>query len=447
MRLGDARRRLWWLRLVVLLLAVVGGLCAAPAGSAAQSLDRNPVIFVHGFSGSGAQFESQKMRFTSNSYPERYIRVLEYDSTFATEPLPLVHAKLDRLIEQVKRDTGAEKVKLLGHSLGTRVSQDYLNSSPERAANVAHYVNIDGFEANGPPGGVPTLAIWAGHGDPDRSIEGAKNVTIPNQTHVQVATSEESFAEFYTFFNGDPPATRTIVRQRGRIQIEGRAVFFPHNRGLTATAVEVWPLDRDSGGRASATPAARLPVDGDGAWGPVRIQSGRHYELTVVRPGIATLHYYEPFVRSDHLVRLLNSDAVESLVTRSERHAAALVLRYKEFWGDQGAQNDVLTFDGTNACNATTCPIDKRVNAIFAYDRGLDGRTDTSSPDPVFSQLPFITGVDIFMPASRPPSDTISVSLRSRGAGPARTLNIPNFPSTSDGAVLQFHDFERPLAR
>jgi pimeloyl-ACP methyl ester carboxylesterase len=446
MRLSHGRCRLWRLGLVLLLLAM--GSAWVAASSTAQTFDRNPVIFVHGFAGSGAQFESQKMRFTSNGYPERYIRVLEYDSTFATESLPQVHAKLDRLIEDVKRETGKDSVELLGHSLGTRVSQDYLNSSPGRAADVAHYVNIDGFEADRPPGGVPTLAIWAGHGDPDRSIDGAKNVTIANQTHVQVATSEESFGEFYPFFNGEPPATSTIVRQGGRIEIEGRAVFFPHNRALTATAVEVWPVDRDTGRRTTAAPAASVPVGGDGAWGPVVIRSGRHYELTVVRPGIATLHYYyEPFVRGDHLVRLLYSDAIESLVARSERHSAALVLRYKEFWGDQGAQNDVLSFNGTNACNPATCPIDKRVNAIFAYDRGLDGRTDTSSPDPVFSRLPFITGVDIFMPASRPPNGTVSVSLRSRGEGPVRTLNFPNFPSTTDGAVVQFNDFERPLAR
>lgn len=176
----------------------------------------------------------------------------------------------------------------------------------------------------------------------------------------------------------------------------------------------------------------------------MEIEAGRYYELALLRPGVAMLHYYyEPFSRSDHLIRLLYSDAVESLVQRSERHVAALVLRYKELWGDQGAQNDVLSFNGTSVCNAATCPISKQVNAVFAYDRGLDGNSDPSSPDPVFSQLPFITGVDVFMPAARPPTGTVSVSLRSRGRGPPRTLTFPNFPSTTDGAVLQFNDFEQ----
>ena len=42
-------------------LAVIGILIAAPAADAKPKL--NPIIFVHGGSGSGAQFESQGMRF------------------------------------------------------------------------------------------------------------------------------------------------------------------------------------------------------------------------------------------------------------------------------------------------------------------------------------------------------------------------------------------------
>ena len=42
----------------------------------------HPIVFVHGGTGSGAQFESQKLRFTENGYPDRYVQVFEYDSTF-----------------------------------------------------------------------------------------------------------------------------------------------------------------------------------------------------------------------------------------------------------------------------------------------------------------------------------------------------------------------------
>jgi triacylglycerol esterase/lipase EstA (alpha/beta hydrolase family) len=106
----------------------------------------NPVIFVHGFVGSGAQFESQQMRFTSNGYPQRLISVLEYDSTFALNTREQVYGMRDALIARATRRSGRPKVDVLGHSLGTSIMQEYL-ATPERAARVAHYVNIDGRTA------------------------------------------------------------------------------------------------------------------------------------------------------------------------------------------------------------------------------------------------------------------------------------------------------------
>src|SRR4030042_3277712 len=149
-----------------------------------------PIIFVHGFAGSAAQFESQGMRFKSNGYPASYIAAYEYDSSPGLSPqFPPedVLAGIDQLIATVLTDTGADKVDIIGHSLGTKVSQVYLKSSPERAAKVAHYVNVDGQASTDLPGGGPTLALWAGRRPPAFppacEIVGATNVTLPNVTH------------------------------------------------------------------------------------------------------------------------------------------------------------------------------------------------------------------------------------------------------------------------
>src|SRR5207245_760148 len=72
--------------------------------------------------------------------------------------------RLDQMIARMKAATHRPKVELLAHSLGTFLMQDYLNSSRQRAANVAHYVNIDGRTADSPPGGVPTLAVFGTRG-------------------------------------------------------------------------------------------------------------------------------------------------------------------------------------------------------------------------------------------------------------------------------------------
>src|ERR1700730_6599117 len=108
------------------------GLALPSAGAEARSTEvgrPRPVIFVHGFVGSGAQFESQAMRFTSNGYPAGLIAVEEYDSTFATTTMAKVWGDLDRLVSQLLTKSGADKVDLVGHSLGTAVSQGYLGSS------------------------------------------------------------------------------------------------------------------------------------------------------------------------------------------------------------------------------------------------------------------------------------------------------------------------------
>ena len=100
---------------------------------------------------------------------------------------------------------------------------------------------------------------------------------------------------------------------------------------------------------------------------------------------------------------------------------SAVNIRYKEFWGNQGAQNDRLLIYGLNICTAGLCPISKQVNAFFAFDRNRDGQTDLSSPDPVLSNLPFIQGADVYVRGSSPPDATASWQLRSRGGGPVRT--------------------------
>ena len=423
---------------LVLALLLVG----SPAATAQERFDQNGVIFVHGFVGTGAQFESQKLRFMSNGYPESWIEAIDYDSTFATESRSDVHARIDRLVAEMKQRTGRPKVDILGHSLGTSVMQEYLNSSAERAANIAHYVNVDGRTADAPPGGVPTLAVWAGRGRPDRQIAGATNVTVPNQTHVEVATSRESFVEYHKFFTGKAPA-HDIVPQSGEVTIEGRVLHFPVNRGVAGATLEVWEVAPESGRRTGDAPVTRVAIGESGDWGPVKVVAGRHHEFVVIRPGVQTHHhYYEPFVRSDHLVRLLESDLLTQLGDRGN-HVAGVVLRYKELWGDQEGQNDVLAINGTNVCVPALCPISKQVNAMFFFDRGSDGRTDLSSPDPRFSSLPFVAAADVFVPAAIPPAGKATVELRSRGGGPPRAVNFPNFSSLTDTVTVQLNDFDR----
>jgi hypothetical protein len=326
--------------------------------------------------------------------------------------------------------------------------QDYLNSSRQRAASVAHYVNIDGQTADAPPGGVRTLALWATKGPlspPGRRIKGARNVSIPDSTHVQCATSPLSFWWMYRFFTGRAPATIQIVPQQGRITLSGRDVNFPQNTGLQGATVQVWPINQRSGERTSARPIATFSIGPSGDFGPVTVQAGRRYEFAELRPGFPTHHfYYEPFVRSDHLIRLLESDPLRLAGGPPDpRSVAMVIIRYKELWGDQGSQSDVVKIDGLSVCNPTTCPLSKEVNGLFAADFNHDGKSETTDTWPPYQQLGyFVSSVDVFAPAHNPPTGEVTVTLRSRGKGPLRTVTFPNYPATTDVVTVQFNDYE-----
>lgn len=445
------------LGMVVSVLMLVGALfpLAAPAGA---DNPIKPIIFVHGFAGSGAQFESQAMRFASNGYPANYIFVLEYDTSGYPGNLATVYARLDTLIANCLAQTGADKVYLLGHSLGTYVSQGYL-ATPSRAATVAKYVNIDGKTATSLPGGVPTLALWATRGfsySPANTIVGATNVFIPNQTHVQCATCPESFVEMYKFFTGNPPATNQIVPEPCEIKLAGRAVFFPANTGVGDGTLEIWRVNGATGARIGTVPQATYTLTGtgptDGAWGPFNAEGGQNYEFVIVRTGARPHHFYlEPFIRSDYLVRLLTSPpgGIGDLMERNMNSTALVISRNKEFWGDQGAGNDVLTINGTNIINAATCPLMKSpppnvtgIIGIFAYDRYLDNTDNLTAPIPIFYAVGFMTGVDIYMPAADPPNGTISLVLTPRGGGgKTQVINIQNWASLNHSISAPFNDF------
>jgi len=400
-----------------------------------------PVIFVHGFSGSGQQFETQARRLASNGYRAEFIEAHEYDSLFVENTRDEVFASLDQRIARLRAKARKDKVDLVAHSLGTGLMQEYLRSSPERAAAVAHYVNLDGATSADQPGGVPTLAVW-GEGSTARAVGGATNVYFSGQSHTQVVTSAETFTEIFRFLTGRAPRTTAIVPQR-HARLSGRAVLFPANVGADGARLEIYRVDPRTGDRRTRRPEAVFHITGDGSWGPFKADGGAHYEFALVWGPASTHHlYFQPFLRTDDLVRLLTSRPGEgpaSQVETGDGHSAMTISRQKEWWGDQGGAGDSLRINGREVLNAANTPRAKRAIGIFTYDAGKDGVTDLSAPIPVFAAQPFLTGIDVFMPAgTRRP---LSVVSRPRGgAGRVDALMVPAWPSSEHRISVQFND-------
>lgn len=383
------------------------------------------------------------MRFASNRYPDEYLAVFEYDSgdTEAAVGDENVEA-LEERIGEVLDETSGDRVDAIGHSLGTAVLQRYL-ADESRAETVAKYVNVDGREADEPPGGVDTLAVWA-MGNADASIGGAENVYIDDQTHVEVATGRETFEAIYPFLTGREPRTSRIRPEpASRTTVAGRATIFPENEGVTDATLEAYEIDPATGHRREDQPVEREDLAGDGSWGPFDLDVTQRHEFVVRRDDALDHHVYRlPPVRSTQFVRLQLSapgSFLGDLIDTGPDHVVISISRDREFWGDTD-ERDELLIDGRNVITPATAPRSERINAPFVYDARADGETNLDGPIPGFRPLPFLTGIDLHLPAANPPDDTVTIGERPRTENIERMVNVPNWVSDDHRVAVQLPD-------
>ena len=149
-------------------------------------------------------------------------------------------------------------------------------------------------------------------------------------------------------------------------------MIFPQNLGVDDATLEIFEVDGATGARLRPDPDATYPLSSPlGAFGPFEAIGGRHYEFVILRDDARPHHFYtQPVVRSDHLIRLLTVDAdiqpgaaIQANADSSDGTSGFVLTRYREFWGDQGANNDVLLVNGFDIISPTNSPISKRVNA------------------------------------------------------------------------------------
>jgi pimeloyl-ACP methyl ester carboxylesterase len=435
-RSAAAPRRALLLVLVIVVTAI--GVACAPPGP-----PPDPIIFVHGSSGSAQQFETNFQRLSSNGFPQARMYAFEYD-TSRTDNTAEINAALDTFVARVRSETGAAQVDVLAHSRGTLQMHSWLGSSQQRADQVDDYVNYDGRTSTSPPGGRRTLAIW-GEGSQTREIGGAQNSYFPNLAHTETVTSAATFPVVYEFLFGHPPLTTDVVPEpSGRATLAGRVLLFQENVAPTGARLEIWRVDPATGARLDQTPRYATDIGADGAFGPFAGTTTERYEIAVVRT--RTQHFYfQPFRRNDHFLRLNLSregQGLETLIETGPNHSVISNVRNREWWADQGepAQNDRLQVNGADVLNGTLAPRSRRVIATFLFDDNSDRVTNLSAVVPPFGSLPFLTAGDVYLPADPQADGTLSLSMTPRGGGHAQSANVPDWPSSTDGISVQWRD-------
>jgi hypothetical protein len=308
-------------------------------------------------------------------------------------------------------------------------------SDPVRAAKVAKYVAIDGAPC---PDAVPCLAPTQG--------------SLPGQAHVETATSAESFAVQYEFLVGAAPDVVDIVPQREPVELSGRAVEFPANVGRDGAQLDVWAIDPETGQRTGDEPVASFDLGADGSFGPFEVATGAPYEWVLSAEGSEVEHhlYLQPYVRSSHLVRLLSSPPdgpTRANTNVGEDHTSLIVMRMREWYatddGDlPGDQSDVLevAVDDGEATEALEDFVGNATIGLHLHDDAATPGETTADPLPYFSEQPFQSGVDVFVPADE--GSTVTVTNLPRGdAEQPQVLRFPAWPSSGHSVSVVFTDW------
>lgn len=430
-------------QLIALLFATLMSSCAEDDPqlqpgyqTAACDSTLTPIVMCHGFLASGDTYAGQVKRFLQGNYCGQSVYVYDWNSLGGGSSPAL----LDAFIEGVLARTGATKVNLVGHSAGGGLGYDYL-SDATRAAKVAHYVHIGSNPQTGPAGPngeIPTLNIWSPNDAvvQGADIPGATNLQLAAKDHYEVATSAETFSAMFEFFNGNLPASTTIVTDGVRA-VGGKVLTLGENQPLVNAVVKVFTVDAATGFRSSDEPVVTYTTNEFGQWGCFNAVQGQHYEfeVTPAETNGRKLHYYrEPFITSDNLVYLRampppSSVAGLLLASLPKNDNQAVVIAFASS-NAVITGRDQLTVDGLELSTPQFASEENTSIAFFLYDNN-NGQTD-GTPVGLFANFPFLAGVDMYFPTTAP--TTIPLTLN------GRTLRVRNWPSSTEGITVAVFD-------
>jgi triacylglycerol lipase len=124
----------------VALLLVLAGASPAPHPPRGAQARPDPVLFVHGWRGNAAQWRAMRARFRADGWrdSELYAWTLEPSASNAAGA-----ARIAARIDQILVATGAARVDIVAHSMGSLSSRHYLKT-PASARKVDAWVSLGG---------------------------------------------------------------------------------------------------------------------------------------------------------------------------------------------------------------------------------------------------------------------------------------------------------------
>lgn len=125
------------------LLAIVFSLALLGAGGRAnnaEAVTHNPILFVHGYTSNASAWDNMKSRFLADGWASNQLWAYTFSSTTSNAN---VAADIANRVTQIKAATGAAKVDIIAHSMGSLSSRYYIKNLGG-AANVDDWVSLGG---------------------------------------------------------------------------------------------------------------------------------------------------------------------------------------------------------------------------------------------------------------------------------------------------------------
>lgn len=127
------------------LMAFLSTLAIAVTGAAlspASSLAVDPILFVHGWSGSASNWNTMISRFEKDGWTKSQLRAYSYNTSQSNKTTAETVVKSE--VEKLLASTGAEKVDIIAHSMGSLNSRWYIKFVSGGEANVDDWVSLGG---------------------------------------------------------------------------------------------------------------------------------------------------------------------------------------------------------------------------------------------------------------------------------------------------------------
>lgn len=398
------------------------------SSTAQCDVEQRPVIFIHGFLASGDTWSNAVKFFQQAGYCKNRLYAFDWNSVGGNGKQN--EQLLSQFIQQIKKETGAVQVDLIGHSAGGGLARSYLKDS-NQARNVAHYVHIGSRKwiENFP--WFPNERCLNIFSTEDRVagtsagvIEGANNLRLTEEDHYQVATSVKSLTGILNFLAPTKKAANSLLATKKKVEIAGKAVILGDNMPMKNATVTIYPINQKNG-RRTRKPAINLITAENGGWGPVVVEAGIPYEIELLPSDSKKKkisYFFSSFEQDNPLVYLRGfpeGNRMSSLLGKipEDENQSALVI-YAASAAMVGGR-DSVTVNQFPVCSKELTPASKTVITSFIFDDG-DGISSGKTLKQ-FAAAPFIGGLDRLLPAGARMKHQIYYN--------GKLLTVPAYPS------------------